>query len=257
MSMEHPKGKRVNNGRDIEKRPPIKRPSTKRRLEAFEEEETEAKRSKISDTNPRFEEGVAVINREKHSNKIKIHEGSGAEISVDSSEKSIKVNGPNMHLKMEETDTGGRRITFPAFNDSRGFYETTIEMGKDHPTARFGDFYLKYRKEDGALEISTGEDIIKEGVNLGEQDKLIIRGFGENREVEYKYIDKYEFGNNRDTNINSVVKSKKATSEEAKKLIIEWAERNYGKLFGGPRGVINIVREFKGFGNIPEITVEA
>lgn len=252
MSMEHP-GKRVNNRGDIGQQPTKKRP-IKRQIDEVNEEVKEVLEEKRETfSTKRFKSGRIEIGQEEFPNQTKVHENSGREIRVESNEKSIEIHGSIAHIRMEETDTGGRRVTFPDYNDSQRFYLRTIEIGKDHPTARIGDFHLKHGNND-ELEISTGE-------NLGEQDKIIIRGFGEHREIDIRYIDKYKFGNNYDININSVISSKKATGEEAKKLIIEWAEKNYGKLFGGVEGVIRLVKNITGIENIavaaPKIPVEA
>src|SRR5260370_22904382 len=191
-------------------------PARKRRINVLETNEVELKVNEkrvfnsYIDSDILTREGTIVVRQRKSSNDIRINEGSGREITIKNSENRVDVFGPNIHLRVEETGTGGRRVTL-AVGDSQGLYEKTIEIGANNATAKLGNLDLKHGK-DGALEISMR--------TVGEQDKITFSGFGEDRRINYEYTDNYEHRNNYGIYVSSVKDSGKATSNENKERII-------------------------------------
>jgi len=188
------------------------------------------------DSDALTKDGIIEVKQKKFPNTIEINLGSGREITVKNSEKRVDVFAPNMHLWIEEIDTGDRRVTLATFDELQRIQAKSIVIGNNSPTGNLGNFNLNYGK-DGQLEVSMKR------VDLREQDKMIFRGAGEDRELIYEYIDNYEHRNNYEVRISSINNSSKITSNENKERIIALELEKFGELHGGTRGVIRIIPE--------------
>src|SRR5947209_19826377 len=71
------------------------------------------------DSDALTKDGIIEVKQKKFPNTIEINLGSGREITVKNSEKRVDVFAPNMHLWMEEIDTGDRRVTLATFDESQ------------------------------------------------------------------------------------------------------------------------------------------